>query len=81
MTETENTYNSLDEIRLRKEKLQGQIAVQETAIRLSWTQLFHPEKKNTVMTPTKRFTSLLSTSAGVLDGIILGWKIYRRFKK
>ena len=28
---------------------------------------------------TKRFSGLINTGAGVLDGLILGWKLYRKF--
>ena len=30
-------------------------------------------------TPTQRFSGAISTGAGILDGLILGWKLYRKF--
>ncbi len=31
--------------------------------------------------PSKRITGLINTSAALFDGAILGWKLYRKFRK
>ena len=46
-------------------------------IRLRKAQLMHkPKDKNT---PTQRFSGAFNVGAGVLDGLILTWKLYRMF--
>lgn len=81
MTESENIYDSLEAIRQRKLKVQGEIAAQENSIRRSWTQLFYSEEKKSSLAPSKRVMGFLTTGTSVLDGILLGWKLYRKFKR
>ena len=74
-------FGSLQEIRDRKEALRRQISKSDGNIRLLWRQLFTKPEPLASLTPTKRVSKLMSTGAGVLDGVILGWKLYRKFKK
>ena len=77
---TPSPYKSLEEIRTRKDSLKKEIRNDDREIRSLWSDLFHKPEVMGVTTPTKRLTGLMSTGAGVLDGIILGWKLYRKFK-
>jgi len=71
------SYRTLDEIRLRKAHLQTEIAKENAKIKGLWNNLFHkPVKKRT---PSKRFSGLMNTSVGIVDGLLLGWKLYRKF--
>lgn len=71
------SYRTLDEIRLRKAKLNTEITKDNVKIKGLWNNIFHrPEKKST---PSMRFSGLMSTGAGIVDGLLLGWKLYRRF--
>lgn len=74
------TYHNLDEIRLRKAQLLTDIAKDSNRIRKDWNHLFHKSGSKT-NTPSQRFSGLMTTGASVVDGIILGWKLYRKFKK
>lgn len=75
-------YRSLEEICLRKEMLLKDIQKDDQQIMQLWHGLFHkPVALRQNATPSKRIGSLMSTGAGILDGIILGWKLYRKFKK
>lgn len=77
MRKTE-TYNTLHEIRLQKEALLAEIRMDNQRINILWKDLFRkPEPKK------KGFTlaSLMTTGAGVADGFMLAWKLYRKFKK
>ena len=29
----------------------------------------------------RRWSTVINTGAGVVDGLLLGWKLYRKFKK
>lgn len=78
MTTTPTVYRSLDEIRLRKAQLLKEINKDSSKMEGIWNTLFHQPKKSQ-LTPTSRFSSMMKTGAGVLDGLILGWKLYRKF--
>lgn len=71
------SYKSLVAIKKRKEQLRKQIQKDDAQIHALWKTLFHkPEKSSKGM----RVSGLMNTGAGVLDGLILGWKLYRKFK-
>ena len=70
------TYRSLEDIRMRKEMLRRELQRDNGQIKGAWNGLFHSEKN---ATPSKRMSGFMSTGAGVMDGIILGWKLYRKF--
>ena len=64
-------YRTLDDIRLRKAQLLTDITKDSNRIAGLWNELMHkPKDKNS---PTQRFSGVLSTGAGVLDGLILSW--------
>lgn len=75
-------YHSLTDIRLRKEQLRKEIAADDAKFKTLWNSLFF---KPTVLqknaSPSKRLSSALSLGAGALDGAVLAWKLYRKFKK
>lgn len=74
------TYKSLKEIQMRKDMLLRDIHKDDKQMKQLWADLFHSPASAALQTPTKRFTGLMNTGAGVLDGLILGWKLYRKFK-
>lgn len=76
-----NAYQSLNDIRQRKNKLEGEIASQEKSMKQLWNNLFHTGNARTVPTPSRRVQNLFTTGAGILDGALLGWKLYRKFNK
>lgn len=79
MTETVQ-FNSIDDIERHKSALRGKIDEKEREIQRLWNELFH-EKKTAAETPSARMTKMISLGTGVFDGALLGWKLYRRFKK
>ncbi|MCI6671671.1 MAG: hypothetical protein SOX84_02635 [Prevotella sp.] len=70
-------YSTLDEIRLRKAQLHTEILKDENRIGSLWKHLFHKPKAET--NPNERFVNLMKSGMGVIDGLILGWKLYKRF--
>ena len=72
-------YQTLTELRQRNAQLLSDIAQDDKRIKALWSQLFYRPKAEG--SPSQRLTSLLSTGGGILDGLILGWKLYRRFGK
>lgn len=75
-------YNSLTEIRLRKDLLRKDIEADETKIKTLWKSLFtKPDALSKKASPGKRMQSLFSIGAGAFDGALLAWKLYRKFKR
>lgn len=75
-------YASLNDIRLRKEKLQREIEADDAKIKTLWKSLFvKPDVLSKSASKGKRLQSLLSVGAGAFDGALLAWKLYRKFKK
>jgi len=77
--ETNNGYRSLQEIRDRKDALLNEIRKDDQQMRTHWNSLFHKPSNQLVSTPSRKLNTLMTTGAGVLDGIILAWKLYRKF--
>jgi hypothetical protein len=71
-------YKSLSQIRARKEVLLEEIQKEDKKIKELWESLFYHEDLLSA-SPTKRISGLLNTGASIIDGLILGWKLYRKF--
>lgn len=79
---TLSSYQSIEEIRLRKAALQKEIEADSAKIDEKWHSLFKkPEALSKSATPSQRISGIISSGAGVLDGILLVWKLYRKFKR
>lgn len=79
---TVSSYQSIEEIRLRKAALQKEIEADSAKIDEKWHSLFKkPEAMSKSATPSQRISGIISSGAGVLDGILLVWKLYRKFKR
>ncbi len=72
-----NEFCSLKDIRLRKAELKSEILKDSSKIQAIWNNLVHNPKD--AITPTQRFGNMFSTGTNIVDGLILGWKLYRRF--
>nr|WP_276909089.1 hypothetical protein [Hallella colorans] len=79
---SDTIYTKLEQIQLRKAMIQKEIQKDDHKIKGHWNSLFAKSRQITKSTsPTKRFGGLMTTGAGLFDAIILGWKLYRKFKK
>ncbi len=87
MTQSNDNHNdtdmrqvrSLADIDICKAALKREIRDDECRISDMWDNLFHtnePEPK----TRAQRITRMISLSSGMIDGALLGWKLYRKFK-
>ena len=74
-----DNYNTLHEIRLRKELILSEIRRDNQQINVLWKELVRKPEQHR----KKGFTmaSLMTTGAGLADGFMLAWKLYRKFKK
>ena len=75
-------YKSLDDIRRRKETLRNEIQEDDKKIKNLWEEMSRPSDLfSKSASPSKRITGLMSTGAALFDGAMLGWKLYRKFRK
>ncbi len=77
---TPQQIQTLEEIVLRKELVLNELHNDDKKIQELWSSLFHVPDLS-ASTPAKRFTKFINIGAGALDGAILAWKLYRKFKK
>lgn len=79
--ETPVAYHSLADIRSRKEALLAGIRKDEGKVKALWGSLFHKPAEQALSRRSRRLSTVWQTGAGVLDAFMLGWKLYRKFKK
>lgn len=73
-------YRSLTDIRAQKDLLKKDIEQQDEKISLLWGILFHQEKSERLLPrPTKKIGGMIKVGTGLMDGALLGWKLYRKF--
>lgn len=77
-TTPQQPITSLSGIRLRKESLRNDIKNDEQQVAQLWQKLVTPPVQTGLMTPSKRVAGLMSTGLNVIDGLLLGWKLYRK---
>lgn len=73
--------NNINDIEIKKQELRKAINAKEEEIDRLWNELFTPPVSNAFETPTQRFMRYAHNSVGVIDGAILGWKLYRKLGK
>ena len=69
---------------VEREQCLTDINNKEKQISQLWDNLFHEKeqpKSGFFASPTQRFLDVVSSSAAIIDGVLLGWKLYRRFKR
>ena len=75
------TYDSLEQIRVRKEQLLTELRNDDKQMKNMWNSLFHKPAATSNIMPSKRINALMTTSVGIFDATLLAWKLYRKFKK
>ncbi len=71
---------SPEQIRTKSTSMQEDIKAREASLKGQWNA-FIDEQDDTRLSPTRRVLSWVLTSANIIDGAILGWKLYRSFGK
>ena len=72
-------FNSLDEIEAYRDQLKLDLHKDEERFASLWKGLFCKEEPRRPKTPMQRVLGMVNVGSGVLDGVILGWKLYRKF--
>ena len=72
---------SLKTLNEQRASIKSEMNAKEKEMRKLWNNLFHkePQTLRESLSPTHRALSMLSSSTAVIDGLLLGWKLYRRF--
>ncbi|WP_373803081.1 hypothetical protein [Bacteroides heparinolyticus] len=69
-------FRTLDDIKIRKEELRKEMSAQSKQIQGHWEYLFYKSEESST---SSKMMSMMNTGIGIIDGILLGWKLYRRF--
>lgn len=72
------TYRTLTDIQVEIDRLRQELSSKEEEISNLWNNTFHQIDDKELKTPTQRLFQYANTCAGVFDGALLGWKLYRR---
>lgn len=72
-------FSSLADIEAYKAQLKTEIQGEEHEIASLWSSLFHKQESHMPKTPMQRIMSMANVGTGVLDCLLLGWKLYRKF--
>ncbi len=80
MQNNSNTQlDTLEQIMLEKENLHKELQLHEQKMADIWHATFREPTPEEQASPTKRVIAWVTASAGLIDGALLGWKLYRRF--
>lgn len=71
-------YKDINEIEARKEELRKALLAKENEIATLWDTVFNPPSDTGIETPSQRILHYAHNAAGVFDGAMLGWKLYKR---
>ena len=69
------TYKSIEDIQSRKQELRRLLQRDNGEMVQIWNGLF---AKPEVSTPTNRIQGFMTKGMGIVDGAILGWKLYNK---
>ena len=74
------TITSLEDIVAYKDSLHKQIEQEEKRISKKWNDLFHKEEA-VPQGKAQKFARMLSIGTSMFDGMMLGWKLYRKYQE
>lgn len=80
-TDNSSSLDSLTALKDRQETIRKQLNDSEKRLGTIWNEIFHSPTAKERNSPTMRAMTLITSYAGVIDGAILGWKLYRKFGK
>ncbi len=72
-------YHSLEDIKHQKEMALTKIRSNNKEMSFLWKTLTERPKQSSGKTFT--FSNVMKTGIGVFDGLLLVWKLYRKFKR
>lgn len=73
-------FESLADIRAYKEQLHEQIKADEQSIAKKWDSLFN-RNEPVPQNRAQKLMRMLNLGSGMIDGALLGWKLYRKYQE
>lgn len=70
--------DSLEDLLLRKQQLQEELETSEEHLSNIWNAMFRQPSDEDMKSPTKRIMANIASASALIDGALLGWKLYRR---
>lgn len=70
--------DSLEILDIYKQQLQTELDTSEERIATIWGAMFRQPTAEELNSPTKRIMATISSASALIDGALLGWKLYRR---
>ncbi len=70
---------TLSDIANMKDAIRGEIQDDEDKITSLWDNLVHGDTVNP-QSPTQRIFNMMNVGTGLVDGLLLGWKLYRKYQ-
>ena len=77
---TKREFRSLSDIVAYKQQLHEKIDKDEETIASKWNDLFHKEE-TMPQGKAQKFAKMLSLGTTMFDGMMLGWKLYRKYQE
>ncbi|MBQ0074761.1 MAG: hypothetical protein KBT34_11255 [Prevotella sp.] len=75
------SVTSLTQIGEMKDAIKAELEKNEERLEEIWDDMFHKPTEEEMASPTQRAMAFITSSAGLIDGALLGWKLYNRFGK
>jgi len=72
--------STIAELKAQEELVRAELRTEQKELRRQWDSLFRRGRKGP-KTPTERALGFFSKGSSLLDGAILGWKLYKKFKR
>lgn len=72
------SITSLESLCMRKQQLRDDLDDSEEKLADIWTALFRKPSEEELNSPTKRVLATITSASAMIDGALLGWKLYRR---
>lgn len=69
---------SLETLRMRKQQLRDDLDSSEEQLAETWNAIFRQPTEEELNSPTKRVLATITSASAMIDGALLGWKLYRR---
>ena len=70
--------DSLEALATRTQQLKDDIDSAEERLATIWHDMFRQPTAEEMSSPTKRLMATITSASALIDGALLGWKLYRR---
>ncbi len=78
----EKIYRSLTDLERRRRKLKSEILSRERVMTSLWRSIVHKKPHHKpLLGRGQRLTGLLTTGVSIIDGAVLAWRLYRKFRR